>query len=101
MTPILWIILIPKFRSSTQLYGCHNLDILIAFPVIATETFLSGSPNFMDETSDKKKIKKSFFYLKAEQNMCMSQDGQAKNILANHRHKLIITLNFCAVFTKE
>lgn len=64
MTPILWLILIPKFHSSTQLYGCHNLDILIAFPIIATETFLSGSPNFMDETSDKKKNQEEFLLLK-------------------------------------
>lgn len=62
MTPIFQLILIPKFHSSTQLYGYHNLDILIAFPIIAMETFLSGSPDFMEETL-KKKIKRS---LKAE-----------------------------------
>lgn len=55
MSPIFWLILISKFHSSIQLYGYHNLDVLIAFPIIATETFLSGSPDFMEETLKKKK----------------------------------------------
>lgn len=57
MIPIFWLILISKFHSSIQLYGYHNLDVLIAFPIIATETFLSGSPDFMEETFFKKKKK--------------------------------------------
>lgn len=63
MIPIFWLILISKFHSSIQLYGYHNLDVLIAFPIIATETFLGGSPDFMEETLKKKKNQeKSFLY---------------------------------------
>lgn len=53
MIPIFWLILISKFNS-IQFYGYHNLDVLIAFHIIATETFLSGSPDFMEETLKKK-----------------------------------------------
>lgn len=45
-----------------QLYGYHNLDILIAFPIIAAETFLSGSTDSMDF----KKIKKRVFCTKRQ-----------------------------------
>lgn len=68
MSPIFWLILISKFHSSIQLYGYHNLDVLIAFPIIATETFLSGSPDFMEETLKKKKkeSRKEFLVLKGK-----------------------------------
>lgn len=62
MIPIFWLILISKFHSSMQLYGYHNLDILIAFPIIAAETFLSGSTDSMDF----KKIKKRVFCTKRQ-----------------------------------
>lgn len=55
--PHFLLILISKFHSSIQLYGYHSLDVSIAFPIINTEAYLSGSPDFMEETS-KKKIKK-------------------------------------------
>lgn len=66
MIPIFWLILISEFHSSIQLYGYHNLDVLIAFPIIASETFLSGSPDFMEETLGKKKSRKEFLVLKGK-----------------------------------
>lgn len=45
-----WQILISKYHSPIQLYGNCNPNVLIAFPTVATEAFLSGSPAFMEKT---------------------------------------------------
>lgn len=45
-----WQILISKYHSPIQLYGNCNLNVLIAFPTVATEAFLSGSPAFLEKT---------------------------------------------------
>lgn len=58
--PLFLQILISKFHSSIQLYGNHNRDVLIDFPIIAAETFSSGSPAFILYSKDfhKRKEKK-------------------------------------------
>lgn len=89
--PLFLQILISKFHSSIQLYGNHNRDVLIDFPIIAAETFSSGSPAFILYSKDfhkrkEKKKKKKFLVLKGKdaKHACDKKRRPENIILANH-----------------